>query len=123
MILNSKFNPRRILKLTNTPDYKLLKFSHYRVFEGKNDVLQATRFTFANPPEPTTSLDEFQNSPADCPLPISGPSVVHSANPPEPAMSLDKFLNLPADCPALLGGPSAVHLRETTRDTMPLDKL
>ena len=34
-------------------------------------------FTFANPPEPTTSLDEFQNSPADCPLPISGPSAVH----------------------------------------------
>ena len=59
------------------------------------------------PPE-TSSLDNFQLSTADCPLPYSGLSAVHSAKPPETTSSLDEIY--------LTGGLSAPP-RQTVRDT------
>ena len=74
------------------------------------------RFNSADPPEPTTSLDNFKHirrtvrsKIADCPQ-------FNSVNPPEATTPLDKSLIPTADCPALLGGPSAVHSANSTRD-------
>ena len=74
------------------------------------------QFNFADPPEPTTSLDNFKSirrtvrsKIADCPQ-------FNSAKPPEATTHLDKFLISMADYPALLGGPSAVHSANSTRD-------
>ena len=69
--------------------------------------------THANPPETTTSLDEFLILTVDHPASLGGPSAVHSANPPEMTTSLDKILDSTADCPPSNSGPSKVQSCET----------
>ena len=81
------------------------------------------QYTYANPPEATTSLEQFLTLPADCPALLGGPSAVNVANPPETAMSLDNILNSTADCPHQNGGPSAVQSCEPPPETSSLDKL
>ena len=81
-----------------------------------HQVADRPRFNSADPPEPTTSLDNFKpirrtvrSKIADCPQ-------FNSAKPPEATTPLDKILISTANCPALLGGPSAVHSANSTRD-------
>ena len=76
-----------------------------------------------DPPETTTSLEQFLILPADCPATLGGLSAVHIFNPAETSTSLDKILNSTADCPAPLGGPSAVHVFNPPETTASLDKI
>ena len=66
------------------------------------------QFNFADPPEPTMSLDKLQNYSADCPLQNIGPSAVQLRKTTRGIDASGQILNSIADRPALLGGPSAV---------------
>ena len=67
------------------------------------------QFNFANPPETTSSLDNFSNSKADCPALHCRPSAVHLLKFTRNNYVSGKSLEQLADCPTPLGGPSAVH--------------
>ena len=75
----------------------------------RSPLVDCPQYTYANPPETTTSLDKFLILPADRPAPLGGPSAVHSANPLETTTSLDKILDSTEDCPLSNSGPSAVQ--------------
>jgi len=47
-------------------------------------------YYYTDPPETTTSLEQFLILHADCPTTLGGPSVVHVFNPPGTATSLEK---------------------------------
>ena len=79
----------------------------------RSPLADCPQYTYANPPETTTSLDRFLILPADHPALLGRPSAVHSVNPPEMTTSLDKILDSTADCPHSISGPSAVQPCET----------
>ena len=89
----------------------------------RSPLADCPQYTYTNPPETTTSLEQFLILPADCPAPLGGPSAVHVFNPPETEASLDKILDSTADCPRPSGGPSAVKSCEPPPETSSLDKL
>ena len=73
------------------------------------------RFNSADPPEPTTSLDNFKSIRWTVRSKISDYPQFNSTKPPEATTHLDKFLISTADCPALLGGPSVVYSANSTK--------
>ena len=78
----------------------------------RDPVADCPQYTFANVNKTNNVSRRNSSSTADCPLPISGPSAVHSANPPETMTSLDKFLILPADVqPSLADRPQFIYAR------------
>ena len=89
----------------------------------RSPLADCPQYTYANPPETTTSLEQFLILPTDCPAPLGGPSAVHVFNPPETATSLDKILDSTADCMRPSGGPSAVQSCAPPPETSFLDKL
>ena len=68
-----------------------------------------------DPPETTTSLEQFLDSTADCPRPSGGPSAVQSCELPPETSSLDRLQVSTADRPLPTGGPSAVLFYRPTR--------
>ena len=67
----------------------------------------------ANPPETKTSLDNFLDPTADCPLSNSGPSAVLFYGTTRDNIISGQILSWPADCPAPLGGLSATPIFDT----------
>ena len=94
---------------------RLLLWSNFKSIlrTVRSPLADCPQHTYVNPPETTTSLDEFLILTADRPAPLGGPSAVHSAKPPETTTSLDKILDSTADCPLSNSGPSAVQPCET----------
>jgi len=74
----------------------------------RSPLADCPQYTYAHPPEATTSLEHFLKPPADCPATLGGPSAVHIIDVPETTTSMDKLLDSTADCPRPSGGPSAV---------------
>ena len=80
------------------------------------------QYTYANPPETTTSLEQSLISTADCPHPSGGPSAVQSCAPPPETSSLDKLQVSTADRPLPYSGLSAVNFAKPPETTSSLDK-
>ena len=87
---------------------QLLYFNWNALRTVRAQMADRPPYCSTDPPETTTSLEQFLILPADCPAPLGGPSAVHVFNPPETTTSLDKILDSTADCPRPSSGPSAV---------------
>jgi len=72
----------------------------------------------ANPPETKTSLDNFLDPTADCPLPHSGQYAIQTCKPTRDNIVSGQISSYTADCPLSNSGPSAVLFYETTRDNI-----
>ena len=72
----------------------------------------------ANPPETKTSLDNFLDPTADCPLSHSGLFAVQLCKPTRDDIVSGQISSYTADCPLSNSGPSAVLFYETTRDNI-----
>ena len=72
----------------------------------------------ANPPETKTSLDNFLDPTADCPLPHSGLSAIQPCKPTKDNIVSGQISSSTADCPLSNSGPSAVLFYGTTVDNI-----
>ena len=95
---------------------KLLYFNWNALRTVRAQVADRPQYNSADPPEPTTALDNFQSIRRTVCSNIADCLQFNSTILPEVTTPLDKILISIADRPALLDGPSAVHSANSTRD-------